>query len=83
MREKAFRAWTARGDNGNEFDNETLIGEIVALRMGRPRLLGYRNYALYLLDDKMAKTPEAARQLLDQLWALAVAAARREAAALQ
>ena len=83
LREKAFRAWTARGDNGNEFDNKTLIGEIVALRMERAQLLGYRNYALYSLDDKMAKTPEAARQLLDQLWAPAVAAARREAAALQ
>ncbi|MCX6606693.1 MAG: M3 family metallopeptidase [Acidobacteria bacterium] len=83
LREKAFRAWTARGDNGNEFDNKGLIGEIVALRRGRAQLLGYRNFALYSLDDKMAKTPEAARELLDKLWVPAVAAAGREATALQ
>ncbi len=83
LREKAFRAWTARGDNGNEFDNKALIGEIVALRRERAQLLGYRNYALYSLDDKMAKSPEAARQLLDQLWAPAMDTARREAATLQ
>jgi len=83
LREEAFRAWTARGDNGNGFDNKALIGEIVALRMERAQLLGYRNYALYSLDDKMAKTPAAARQLLDQLWEPAVAAARREATVLQ
>ena len=83
LREKAFRAWTARGDNGNAFDNKALIGEIVALRRERAQSLGYRNFALYSLDDKMAKTPEAARRLLDQLWVPAVAAAGREAAALQ
>ena len=64
LREKAFRAWIARGDNGGATDNKAIIAEMVALRAERARLLGYADFAHYRLDDAMAKTPAAVRDLL-------------------
>jgi peptidyl-dipeptidase Dcp len=69
LREKAFRAWIARGDGGGKTDNKALIAEMVALRAERAKLLGYATFAHYRLDDAMAKTPEAVRSLLDRVWA--------------
>jgi peptidyl-dipeptidase Dcp len=77
LREKAFRAWIARGDNGGAIDNKPIIAEMVALRAERARLLGYPSFAHYRLDDTMAKTPEAVRALLAYVWA----SARRRASA--
>ncbi|HEY0442131.1 MAG TPA: M3 family metallopeptidase, partial [Xanthobacteraceae bacterium] len=57
LREKVFRAWISRGDNGGEHDNKGLIAEMVALRLERARLLGFASQADYRLDDAMAKTP--------------------------
>jgi peptidyl-dipeptidase Dcp len=68
LREKAFRAWIARGDNGGETDNKALIAEMVALRAERARLLGFATFADYRLDDAMAKTPAAVRELLQKVW---------------
>src|SRR5204862_3650587 len=68
LREKTFRAWIARGDGGGKTDNKALIAEMVALRAESARLLGYPTFAHYRLDDAMAKTPEAVRSLLDQVW---------------
>jgi peptidyl-dipeptidase Dcp len=68
LREKAFRAWIARGEGG-ETDNRTVIAEMVRLRTEKARLLGYPTWAHYRLDDAMAKTPEAARGLLSKVWA--------------
>src|SRR3989442_1706777 len=68
LREKIFRAWIARGDGDGETDNKAMIAETVALRAERARLLGYPTFAHYRLDDAMAKTPEAARSLLDRVW---------------
>lgn len=83
LRQKAFAAWAARGDNENQYDNKALIREIVQLRMERAQLLGYTNYAQYAIDDKMAKTPEAAQGLLLQLWKPSLDRAKQEAALLQ
>src|ERR1700723_417668 len=69
LREKAFRAWVARGDGGGATDNKALIAEMVALRAERARLLGYASFAHYRLDDAMAKTPQAVRGLLERVWA--------------
>jgi peptidyl-dipeptidase Dcp len=69
LREKIFRAWTARGDGGGATDNKAIIAEMVALRTERARLLGYPSFAHYRLDDTMAKTPQAVRALLDRVWA--------------
>jgi len=81
LREKAFQAWIARGENGGATDNRALIAEMVALRAERAKLLGFANFADYRLDDQMAKTPQAARKLLDEVWgrALAKAAVERDA----
>jgi peptidyl-dipeptidase Dcp len=83
LREKAFRAWIARGDNGGATDNKTVIAETVALRAERAKLLGYESYAHYRLDDAMAKTPEAVRDLLDRVWAPARAGALADRDAMQ
>ena len=69
LREKAFRAWIARGDNGGATDNKAIIAEMVKLRTERAKLLGYDTFAQFRLDDAMAKTPQAVRGLLDRVWA--------------
>ncbi len=68
LREKAFRAWQARGDNNGKTDNKVIIAETVKLRDERAKLLGYPTFAHYRLDDAMAKTPEAVRGLLETVW---------------
>ena len=83
LREKIFNAWIKRGENGGATDNRALIAEMVALRAERAKLLGFKTYADYRLDDQMAKTPAAARKLLDEVWGRARAKAGAERAALQ
>jgi peptidyl-dipeptidase Dcp len=83
LREKAFRAWVARGDGGGATDNKALIAEMVALRAERARLLGYESFAHYRLDDAMAKTPQAVRGLLERVWAPARARALADRDAMQ
>jgi len=68
LREKVFKAFTARGDNGNANDNNAVIVEILALREEAAKLLGFPTYAGYRLEDTMAKTPEAVRGLLERVW---------------
>ncbi|GIK81553.1 MAG: peptidase M3 [Alphaproteobacteria bacterium] len=83
LREKVFRAFIARGDRGGETDNKALIAEIVALRAERARLLGYPSFAHFRLDDCMAKTPQAVRDLLGEVWRLARERALLDREALQ
>ncbi|MGA8612536.1 MAG: M3 family metallopeptidase [Xanthobacteraceae bacterium] len=71
LREKLFRAFIMRGDNGGKTDNKAIIAETARLRAERARLLGFPDFAHYRLDDAMAKTPEAVRELLDTVWARA------------
>jgi peptidyl-dipeptidase Dcp len=68
LREKVFKAFTARGDNNNANDNNATIVEILSLREESARLLGYPTFAAYRLEDSMAKTPEAVRGLLERVW---------------
>ncbi|HEY2138321.1 MAG TPA: M3 family metallopeptidase [Xanthobacteraceae bacterium] len=82
LREKAFRAWIARGEGG-EGDNRGVIAETVRLRTEKARLLGYPTWAHYRLDDAMAKTPAAARGLLEKVWAPARRRALAERDAMQ
>jgi peptidyl-dipeptidase Dcp len=82
LREKAFRAWIARGEGGGNTDNKSIIAEMVALRSERAALLGYETFAHYRLDDAMAKTPAAVRGLLDRVWAPARARALADRDAL-
>jgi peptidyl-dipeptidase Dcp len=83
LREKAWRAFVARGDHDGEHDNKPLIAETVKLRAEAARLLGYDTYARFQLDDNMAKTPDAARDLLEKVWRPAVARAQADRGAMQ
>ena len=83
LRETAFRAWAARGEKGGATDNREIAAEMVRLRAERARVLGYETYAHYRLADTMAKTPEAALDLLESVWTAGVARARKEEEALQ
>ena len=83
LREKIFQAWIKRGENGGATDNRATIAEMVALRAERAKLLGFKTFADYRLDDQMAKTPQAARKLLDEVWGRARAKAAVERDALQ
>ena len=83
LREKVFKAWTARGDNGNAHDNNALIAETVKLRERRAKLMGYPTFAHFRLADTMAKTPETARKLLEEVWTPAHRRAAEERDALQ
>src|SRR5207253_4629577 len=82
LRQTAYQAWAARGTHPGARDNAPLIGEIVALRAEQARLLGYATFADYRLDDTMAKTPEAAADLLRQVWEPAKRKAAEERAEL-
>ena len=83
LREKIFQAWIKRGESGGATDNRAIIAEMVALRAERAKLLGFDTFADYRLDDQMAKTPQAARKLLDQVWSRARKKALVERDALQ
>lgn len=83
LRETVYRAWTRRGENGGETDNAALIREILDLRDARAKLLGFENFAAYKLDDTMAKTPTAVRDLLDRVFTPALARAAEERAHIQ
>ena len=83
LREKAFRGFIMRGDNGGATDNKATIAEIVRLRAERARLLGFSDFANYRLEDEMAKTPANVRNLLDTVWAPAHISALADRDALQ
>ena len=79
LRERAFRAWTARGENGGDTDNLDIVRETLDLRAERARLLGYDSFADFKLETEMAKTPDAVRELLMAVWKPAKRAAGADA----
>jgi peptidyl-dipeptidase Dcp len=83
LREKGFRMWTSRGDNGDEHDNNAICSEILMLRAKRAKLLGYPTHAHWHLEDSMAKTPDSAMKLMMQVWPAATARVRQEVADMQ
>ena len=83
LREKAFVAWTSRGEGGGETDNRAITAEILNLRHERAALLGYASFADYKLETEMAKTPAAVRDLLMRVWTPARAAALANAKGLE
>lgn len=80
LREKVYNAYYNRGNTGNEYDNKEISRKIVTLRLQKANLMGYKNYAEMALKDRMAKTPEAVYNLLDQVWEPAVKKAQEELA---
>jgi peptidyl-dipeptidase Dcp len=83
LREKVWRTYYSRGDNGDVHDNKKIIAEILALRRERALLLGYPTHAHWRVADSMAKTPEAAMSLMMQVWPAAVARVHEEVADMQ
>ncbi len=83
LREKVWRTFTRRGDNGDDYDNQTVISEILRLRAERAKMLGYATHAHWRLEPQMAKTPEATLQLMMQVWPKAVQRVHEEVAAMQ
>ncbi|WP_269515407.1 M3 family metallopeptidase [Brevundimonas subvibrioides] len=79
-REQVWKRFVNRGDNGDANDTNATIAEIVRLRDQRARLLGYRNHAEWRMQDTMARTPAAAKNLMDRVWAPARARVAEEVA---
>ncbi|MFK5996523.1 MAG: M3 family metallopeptidase [Rhodobacterales bacterium] len=82
LREKAFKAWVARGENGGDTDNRGIIAETLKLRAERAQLLGYDTFSDFKLAPEMAKTPKAAHDLLMAVWEPAKVAANADAVTL-
>ncbi len=83
LREKVWRTYYSRGDNGDEQDNNKILTEILQLRHERARLLGFDNFASWRLQDRMAKTPARALELMQAVWPAALARVQEEVADMQ
>jgi len=83
LREKVWRSFYARGNNGDANDTKSTIAEILQLRAERARLLGFPTHAHWRLEQSMAKTPEATLALMESVWTPAVARVREEVADMQ
>ena len=82
LRKELWTAYSTRCTSG-ETDNTGIINKIANLRLERAKMFGYPSHAAYVLDDCMAKTPEAVDNLLMQVWGPALAKAKEECAAYQ
>lgn len=83
LREKLFMAYINRGNNNNEFDNKNIVSRVTSLRVDRANLLGYKNYAEYVLERNMALNPDNVYKFLNDLWTPAVKRAKMEVADMQ
>jgi len=83
LREKVWKNYYSRGDNNDEFDNKESIQKILKLRDERVELLGFDNYAQWRLQNRMAKNPENAMDLMMQVWPAALARVKEEVADMQ
>src|SRR4029077_1524943 len=83
LREKVWRTYYSRGNNGDAKDNNATISEILKLRAERAKLLGYETHAHWRVEDSMAKTPERAMELMEAVWKPAVARVHEEGADME
>ena len=83
LRQQVWENYYSRGDNGDEYDNNKIIAEILKLRKERVGLMGYDNYAQWRLQDRMAKTPENAMDLMLKVWPASTARVKEEVADMQ
>ncbi|HBS88715.1 MAG: peptidase M3 [Bacteroidetes bacterium GWF2_38_335] len=83
LREKIYLGYINRGNNGNEFDNKETAKKISIINYQKAKLLGYKNYASFVLEENMAKTPEKVYELLNKLWKAALPNAKKELKELQ
>jgi peptidyl-dipeptidase Dcp len=83
LREKIYRAYIMRGDQGNARDNKDIVRQIVNLRAEKARLLGYASHAAFIEEINMSRTPKAVDDFLMRLWVPALARARNEVTDMQ
>ncbi len=83
LREKIYRGYFMRGNNGNKNDNKEIVMKIANLRVEKARLLGFESYAAYIVDENMAKTPDRVNDFLFRLWKAALPVAKKEMADMQ
>ncbi len=83
LRKKVWENYYSRGDNGDEYDNNAIITKILQRRKAKVNLLGFDNYAQWRLQNRMAKTPENALNLLKAVWPAAIARVQQEVADMQ
>jgi len=83
LRHEIFNAYINRGNNGNEYDNNKILAEIISLRAERAKLLGYKNHSDIVLEPRMAKEPENVFNLLNNLWEKAIPVAKKEVVEMQ
>ena len=83
LREKVWRMFISRGDNGDKNDNNSTIVEILKIRALRAKLLGFKTHADWRLDNSMAKTPENAMKLMMDVWKPAILKVKEEVADMQ
>jgi peptidyl-dipeptidase Dcp len=82
LRQRAYQAWVARGENGGATDNRAIVTETLALRHERAQIMGHDHYAAYKLETEMARSPDRVRDLLMQVWEPARAKALHDAGML-
>jgi peptidyl-dipeptidase Dcp len=83
LREKIYRGYFMRGNNDNANDNKAIVADLVKLRSEKAELLGYENYAAYIIDENMAKTPATVDKFLDKLMISSLPVAKAELAEMQ
>ena len=83
LRKQVWETYYNRGDNADENDNNAIIAEILKLRDERSELLGFDNYAQWRLQNRMAKEPQNAMDLMEQVWPAALARVEEEVAQMQ
>ena len=83
LREKIFKAYINRSSNNDELDNKAIVSRIIALRVEKEKLLGYKTYAHFVLENNMEKKPENVYKFLDLFWKPALRMAKKEAKELQ
>lgn len=83
LREKIFKGYINRGNNDNDADNKEVVRKLISLRLEKAKLMGYENYASFVLEERMAKNQENVYKLLNQIWTPALAKAKEELADIQ
>lgn len=83
LREDIYKAYINRGSQNNDNNNWGNISQMVSLRVQKAKLLGFPDYASYVLDNNMAKTPANVYKLCNQIWDAALPVSKQEAAELQ
>ena len=83
LREQIFKGYINRGNNNNDADNKEVVRQLVAKRLEKAKLMGYKDYASFVLEDRMAKNSENVYKLLDEVWTPALNKAKEELADIQ